>query len=608
MAIEEAQTSELERDRLAIQRAGKLNAIHWAVVALSLVVTFGAWQFAKRQVEERYSIRFERASAHIVDLVRERMQKYEDGLWGGVSAINALGGKVSYDEWRAFADTLQLDVKYPGINGIGVIFDVPLGQRDAFVDDQRRRRPDFTPYPQHDRAAFMPITYIEPVDINARAVGLDMAHETNRFTAALRARDSGRAQITGPIVLVQDKTQTPGFLFYAPFYTKVPDQAPADSVHDFGGLVYAPFVFHKLMEGVLGKDRRDVRIRVRDAETVLYDESEGQEAEASSDYQRSVDLNVYGRTWRFDIWATPAFAGHLSSNQPNVILFGGIAIDTLLLATFIIFSRANRRAVRFADRMTAELRARTRNLEASNGELERFAYVAAHDLRAPLRGIGDLTEYLEEDLEDYLMRPEANPDVRRNLGRLQTQTRRMDALIRGILDYSSLSGEPEPAQPVDTGAVLSELESELALKPAQLTRIGRFPVLKTDRVRFEQVLGNLLGNAKKYHHDPERLAIEVEAREDGAFHVFSVSDNGPGIDPKYHEKIFDAFAKLQSNDDVESTGIGLSVVKKIVEQCGGEVWVSSEAGRGARFSFSWPMAASQDADRADEASDKSLAA
>ncbi len=592
MTNSELEAGQLTREREAIARSGRLHWFHWAIISLSLVLTLGAWFFVKQQIDAETESQFGRARDQVLELVSERMQRYEDGLWGGVSAIQARGGRITFDEWRVFAENLRIDLKYPGINGIGVIHHVLPGQLDAYLADQRRSRPDYGIHPAHGEAEFLPITYIEPARANAKAVGLDMAHEANRYRAALMARDTGVAQITGPIILVQDENHTPGFLFYAPFYAGGTYDTIEGRRDRFAGMVYAPFVFHKLMQGVLEKEKRQVRIRVSDGEETLYDErgEDDPEHEPAPLFDTKVDLELYGRTWTFDVWTTKSFREAADNGQPALILVGGLTVDSLLFLIFVLLSRSNRRAVDFADRMTLELQNKASALEHSNAELERFAYVASHDLKTPLRGIDDLTEYLEEDLETYMGDPDANPDVRKNLLRLHDQVGRMDNLIKGILSYSSLGSAPKVVDKVDSRELALTLAAGLELREDQMLLKGTWPEMITDVVRFEQILENLISNARKHHHAPERALVTMTAGETSDYYVFSVADNGPGIDPQFHARIFEAFQTLQSKDVVDSTGIGLSIVKKAVERHGGRITLSSDLGQGAEFTFEWPKA------------------
>jgi CHASE1-domain containing sensor protein len=195
-----------------------LRWFHWLVVILSIFLTLFAWYFSKKQIDEKIKNQFNREASQIIELITIRMKKYEDGLWGGVAAIQANGGDISYKNWLIFANSLHLEVKYPGINGIGVIHHISKEGLTAYLNEQRLDRPNYKIHPKHNEKEYFPITYIEPVKVNAKAVGLDMAHERNRYTASQKAGDTGVAQITGPIALVQDEAKTPGFLFFAPFY------------------------------------------------------------------------------------------------------------------------------------------------------------------------------------------------------------------------------------------------------------------------------------------------------------------------------------------------------------------------------------------------------
>jgi len=121
--------------------------VHWLIVSLSVILTVFAWWFSTKQVEEKVLFQFNKEADQIVELISERMQKYEDGLWGGVAAIQANGGDISYGEWLAFSAHLKIDVKYPGINGIGVVHSVLPQDLKAYVKKQRETRPDFSIHP-----------------------------------------------------------------------------------------------------------------------------------------------------------------------------------------------------------------------------------------------------------------------------------------------------------------------------------------------------------------------------------------------------------------------------------------------------------------------------
>lgn len=347
---------DIQKEKQIIERSARLHWFHWMVVVASLLLTLGAWYISKKSIEEKIALQFDRQARQVVELVVERMQKYEDGLWAGVAALQAMGGDVDYLEWQSFAANLQIDLKYPGINGIGVIHYVARDGLPAYLAEQRELRADYRVFPEHGREDLWPITYIEPVAANAQAVGLDMAHESNRYQAALRARDSGMAQMTAPITLVQDAAQTPGFLMFAPFYAPGSHATIAERQAAVRGLVYAPFVARKLMEGVLLREKRLVDIRIQDGDQVLYDEHHS--AVPGHDpnplFSKQFEVDLYGRHWLFDIRSAESFRQIAANNQPMLILIGGIIIDSLLLTLFILLAHSNSRAYHLIRRMSGD--------------------------------------------------------------------------------------------------------------------------------------------------------------------------------------------------------------------------------------------------------------
>ena len=353
-------------------RAGTMHWFHWVVISLSIVLTISAWYFSKMQLSEKVEERFHRETDRVVELVKERMQLYENALWGGVALYDA-SEKVTYPEWVIYAKSLQIDKIYPGINGIGVIHNIQSAGLEAYFARERKWRPDYKIHPKHHESEYWPITYVEPVGPNQKAIGLDMAFETNRYTAIKKARDTGQAQVTGPIILVQDAKKTPGFLFYTPFYKEgQKPQTIEERRENIDGVTYAPFIMHKLMEGTLAQRNRHVGLKISDGGELLYDDhSSGSKVAIDEDpfFRKTVQMSMYGRTWTFDLWSNQDFRAAASSVQPYMILFGGVVIDSLLFMLFFLISRSNQQAISYADRKTQELQ--QANTELASEVVER---------------------------------------------------------------------------------------------------------------------------------------------------------------------------------------------------------------------------------------------
>lgn len=222
-------------------------------------------------------------------------------------------------------------------------------------------------------------------------------------------------------------------------------------------------------------------------------------------------------------------------------------------------------------------------LEAINKELNDFAYIISHDLKAPLRGISFVADWMFEDYADKL-----DEEGKENLNLLKGRARRMSQLIDGVLSYSRVEGKKEVPEPVDLNILVAGVIDLLAPPPhITITVDGPLPVVVCGPVKMSQVFQNLLSNAIRYM-DKERGEIIVGCRDDGDKWCFWVRDNGPGIEEAHFEKIFQIFQTLAPRDKVESTGVGLTIVKKIVQLYGGDIWLESELGRGTTFYFSLP--------------------
>ena len=228
---------------------------------------------------------------------------------------------------------------------------------------------------------------------------------------------------------------------------------------------------------------------------------------------------------------------------------------------------------------------RTRALELSNQELERFAYHASHDLRAPLRAISQLSQWIAEDLPT-----ETSKDMRENLELMRSRVSRMETMLNDLLEYARVTTTyDERFEETVNGARLIDDVLQLAAPPdsVHVEVSPAFANVELTRMPLQQILLNLIGNAIKHRDKPDgRVAVTIEDQQD--HYRISVSDDGPGIAEEFQTAIFDMFRTLRPRDEVEASGVGLSIVKKATERFGGHIELRSAPGQGATFTISWP--------------------
>lgn len=230
-----------------------------------------------------------------------------------------------------------------------------------------------------------------------------------------------------------------------------------------------------------------------------------------------------------------------------------------------------------------KLKEALKKLEQSNEDLKEFAYVVSHDLKAPLRGVSQLADWLAKDYSEAFDK-EGKENMKLLLGRVA----RMENLIDGVLNYSRAGRDGGNKEHIDLNVVVREVIEDLSPpKNIKVKIFGTLPNVYAEKIQIGQVFQNLIGNAVKYMDKPKG-EVKVACADESSQWKFSVSDNGPGIDEQHHQKIFQIFQALQARDISDCTGIGLSIVKKIIERQGGRTWVESIVGRGSTFFFTLP--------------------
>lgn len=218
-----------------------------------------------------------------------------------------------------------------------------------------------------------------------------------------------------------------------------------------------------------------------------------------------------------------------------------------------------------------------------NQELDSFVYVVSHDLKAPLRAISNLSQWIEEDLGTDLP-----AEIGQQMTQLRDRVRRMEAMINGLLGYARVGRTDVAIELVSVTELLAEiLDSLMPPSTFEVTIAPNMPTFPTKRLLLSQVFSNLIGNAFK-HHDKSTGFIRISCQEQGDFYKFTIVDDGPGIPPEQHDRVFVIFQSSNPQKKSDSTGIGLSIVKKIVETAGGSIWLESEPGKGTTFYFTWP--------------------
>jgi signal transduction histidine kinase len=412
-------------------------------------------------------------------------------------------------------------------------------------------------------------------------------------------------------MLVQETEAQFGLLIFLPIYSAgLPHATVEERRQNLQSYATGVFRIGDMIEASLSSAAwQDIALRLYDASAppgkrLLYSrpglspgrpERAVDEAgrESTSGFQWGISFVMAGRQWTLRFSPTPAYLATQRTWQAWLVLACGLLLAGLLGAFLLLLTgrtasieRTNtalEREITERHRAQEELAYANDELRRSNQDLEHFAYVASHDLKAPLRGITQLATWIEEDLTHVL-----KPDTRQKMALLHGRVRRLEALLDDLLQYSRAGRGTEVVKRVDTQALVMDIVTLLA-PPAEfiITVADTLPIFDTVEEPLRQVFMNLIGNAIK-HHDRPTGRIEVAVRDQGEWYEFWVTDNGPGIPSAFHTKIFQMFQTLRPRDEVDGSGMGLAIAKKVVEGQGGTIRVESDAvHRGTTLRFTW---------------------
>ncbi|MFH1496330.1 MAG: CHASE domain-containing protein [Verrucomicrobiota bacterium] len=589
-------------------------------------VLFASLEQERRRLD---TFRFDTLVHDSEELLLGRMQTYIDALRGCVSFLTA-SETVTRGEWHTYVNSLEINRRHPGINGVGMVLPLRSYEVDDFLASTRLDGlPDFeihtvpdAPLPPDDPAGsrHYPITYIEPLDLNLKAVGLDLNSEPNRAAAARKSRDTGRPTITDRIVLVQDGRQRPGFLLFYPFYQ--PGRS-LDTVDErraaFRGWVYAPFITEVFLNAVLEARTRQVSMHIYeglspDPAALVYHSGHEDRDEPEDHFDRLTTIRLADKDYTIGWHHGPDFQP--GEMVPAMIAGSSLAMVSALLAGLVLtLQTLGRRAGEIAESRTRELRdlnaklgeqvaERTRAesearlareaAEAANSAKSDFLATMSHEIRTPMNSVIGYT--------DLLLDSAVNDEQRIWLGNIQTSGRALLALINDILDFSKIEAgkldlENIPFCPL---AVAREVAGALAPKAGE-SRLQLLVDVQSelpesvmgDPGRYRQVLTNLVANAIKFTESGSvRIGLDwqVESGDRGRLSAV-VQDTGIGIPADKLKGLFTKFTQADSSTTRRygGTGLGLAICKELVGLMGGEIAAHSVPGKGTRIGFEIPF-------------------
>lgn len=583
-------------------------------------------------------------------IAREVSIRFQDAIEISFNDLQALQAFYSANQHQPsqteFNEYMQI-IEIKKRHYIQALSWVPLvinNEREEFENRMRSQQSDFKITERSNegvliksdtKGSYTPVTYITPYEENKSAQGFDLSSNDTRKISLQYARDSGNTTTTAKIKLVQEKESSYGFLIIAPVFKKNEKITNTEERRQaLLGYVTGVFRIDSLIENAQEQATKEgLTLTLLDLNKenggILYGEKS-----IESDF--TYKLTVPNRDWNLNLSITKKQQKQISSSSTsNWILFVGIVISFLLATSIYALKISIYRAIQIkllgaklqtqnlkletkviertellaekndelnkrVDELTkkrvimnrlmkesneAKISAEQRAIELarSNKDLDDFAYVASHDLKAPLRGIMQLSSWIEEDIEDF-----ANDETKNNLKLLMNRTFRLEKLLEDLLNYSRIGRKKGDITLIDSKETVLNI-FDLQDSPDNVTLICQkdMPTFRTRIAPFETILRNLIGNAIK-HNSATGCVITINVQEYSEYYEFSVKDDGKGIPVEYHEQIFELFKTLQPRDEVEGSGMGLSIIKKLLSYQNCTIKIKSDGKNGACFIFTWP--------------------
>lgn len=596
-----------------------------ATVPLLLMFLIVVWLFifTSQREQERVKTEFIAAAAAIGDRFLGELE-HDRLLVESLAAYFDAGLPISRQQFHRYANDLL--ALRPGVQSLQWVRElapqdasafVAQMQAEGFANFQIRELVDgeLRVVRAHDRTRSV-ITYLEPWAGNERAFGFNIRSNPTVALTLPRAIDSGRAAVSGRIRLIQETGNAYGVVLYHPLYAggDVPATVAARRQQHVGyvsGVIRLPNLFAGPLQMTMGQD---MRVRLVDEEAIdsaqaLMFESASPVAGAAEGFTHSVSMQFGQRSWRLDFALPEAYLLTHRSWQAWSLLAVGLLLTALLGLLILVLTDRNERVQQLVSERTERLTAANRSLveregvmerllgelrssehrlrqtahdlEATNRELEQFAYVASHDLKAPLRTVSSFTQLLERRLGTEL-----DKDATEYLKFIRNGVHSMHALTDDLLAVSRVGRAALVREEVSLTRVVAQAQEQLSADLQERkarVEVGTLPSINGDPGMLAQVFQNLLANAIKFQKHGQNPLVRISAvGERDGWHI-EVQDNGIGMDSEHLERIFLIFSRLHTQEQYPGTGLGLALCRKIMHLHGGKIWASSALGKGSTF-------------------------
>lgn len=583
-------------------QANLLHLLAWFFLLIGLVLTGFASLNLQKQIYQDEQHNFDLKCEEIKAKIENRLGKHKLMLLSGVAMFEA-SEKVTREEWRIYVKTLGLSRELDGVQGLG--FSLWITPEKLHEHEMQMQKEGFINYrvkPEGNREAYTSIIYLEPFEgRNLRAFSYDMYSEPVRRAAMDLAMQTNNVTLSGKVTLLQETANDiqAGTLMYAPVYQKnMPHATATQRRAAILGWVYSPFRMSDLLNNIVLKtnpnEHNNLELYVYDTaqmldKNLLYQSSANFLAEIPR-FQKTMYLDFFSTVWRLEFNEFDSEKNHfLTYSNVWITLISGSFISFLLffLLRSYFFTLQNAQAI--AEKLTVTMQTNEKKLAIANSDLLQFTAISTHHLQEPSRRIVSFVRRLQDALSVKII---ADAEIITILQFIEQSALRQRALIRDIQLYLAAATPRAAVEWIDVHELIHKVLKQHAslIKQHQIQiEIGDLPKFKMDRPRLFDIFNCLLENSFSYQCPKRAPFIRIYGEREHDIVRYYVVDNGIGIANEYRERVFKVFERLQVKNDQDSTGIGLAIVRRIVESLNGNIYLDETAGGGLTVILELPV-------------------